>query len=61
LKEQFEKNYFEGEYKSDDPLEIDVNYEQDLIQGKLEKLFQFLQEKYQTLQKKYKIVVDFST
>ena len=61
LKEQFEKNYFEGEYKSDDPLEIDVNYEQDLIQGKLEQLFQFLQKKYQTLQKKYKIVVDFST
>lgn len=61
LKEQFEKVYFEEDYIIKRNIEIDTNYEQTLIQEKLQKLFEFLQEKYQTINKKYKIIVDFST
>lgn len=61
LKEQFENVYFEWEYKYNNDIKIDTEYEQDLIQKKLQNLLQFLQEKYQKINKKYKIVVDFST
>jgi len=61
LKEQFEKAYFEEDYKSNNNIEINTNFEQTLVQNKLQKLMNFLQEKYQKINKKYKIIVDFST
>lgn len=61
LKEQFENVYFEWEYKYNNDFNINTEYEQEFIQKKLQNLLQFLQDKYQKINKKYKIVVDFST
>lgn len=61
LKECFEKAYFEDEYKEEISELIDTEYEQELIQSKKEKLYNYLQEKRNEINKSHKIVVDFST